>query len=56
GTIPIRRTRKDDILRASAIQQFGKKKQRSFPQPKSAKPLPDLISQSEHQVLPLPWY
>lgn len=57
-TIPIRRTKKDDILRASSIQQFGKKKQRSFPQPKSAKakPLPDLITQSGHQVLPLPWY
>jgi len=51
GTIPVRRTSKNDILRASSIQKFGKKKQRSFPQPKPAKPLPDLISQSGHQVL-----
>ncbi|XP_061353950.1 protein neprosin-like isoform X1 [Gastrolobium bilobum] len=49
GSIPIRRTRKDDILRASSIQKFGKKNQRSFPQPRSAKPLPDLITQSGHQ-------
>lgn len=56
GTIPIRRTRKDDVLRASSIQQFGKKKQRSVPQPKPAKPLPDILSQSGHQVLPLPLY
>lgn len=54
GTIPVRRTKKDDMLRASSVQHFGKKKDRSFPQPKPAKPLPDIISQSGHQVLPLP--
>ena len=53
GTIPIRRTRTSDILRASSVQQFGKKKHKSFPQPRSAKPQPDLITQSGHQVLPL---
>lgn len=56
GTIPIRRTKKDDILRASSVQKFGKKNQRSIPQPKPAKPLPDIITQSGHQVLPLSWY
>jgi hypothetical protein len=55
GTIPIRRTKKDDILRASSVQNFGKKKHKSTPQPKPAKPLPDIFSaQSGHQVLPLP--
>ncbi|RZB66388.1 hypothetical protein D0Y65_042146 [Glycine soja] len=49
GTIPVRRTKKDDMLRASSVQHFGKKKDRSFPQPKPAKPLPDIISQSGHQ-------
>ncbi|CAL0310283.1 unnamed protein product [Lupinus luteus] len=49
GTIPVRRTKKDEILRASSIQNFGKKKQKSFPQPRSSKPLPDLITQSGHQ-------
>ncbi|KAI4323318.1 hypothetical protein L6164_022933 [Bauhinia variegata] len=49
-TIPIRRTRTSDILRASSIQQFGKKKHRSVPHPRSVeKPQPDLISQSGHQ-------
>jgi len=57
GTIPIRRTRTNDILRASSVQNFGKKKQKSTPQPKPAKPLPDVLTQSGHQVLPpLPCY
>ncbi|XP_054813491.1 uncharacterized protein LOC129314146 [Prosopis cineraria] len=33
GTIPIRRTRKEDILRASSIQQFGKKNLKTVPLP-----------------------
>ncbi|KAI9116488.1 hypothetical protein K1719_012655 [Acacia pycnantha] len=49
GTIPIRRTKKNDLLRASSVQQFGKKKHKSSPQPRSAKPQPDLITQSGHQ-------
>ncbi|KAE9621525.1 putative neprosin activation peptide [Lupinus albus] len=53
GTIPVRRTRKDEILRANSIQQFGKKKQKSFPQPKSQKPLPDGTSPNDHEVLPI---
>ena len=49
GTIAIRRTKKDDLLRASSIKAFGKKKHRTIPQPRSANP--DLISQSGHQVV-----
>lgn len=49
GTVPIRRTRKDDLLRASSLQNFGRKKRPTIPQPKSADP--DFISQSGHQVL-----
>lgn len=49
GTIPIRRTKKEDVLRASSVERFGKKKKHSaVPQPKSADP--DLLSQSGHQV------
>lgn len=35
GTIPIRRIKEDDILRAKSIQQFGKKTQKSIPHPTS---------------------
>ncbi|KAJ6754357.1 PROTEIN putative (DUF239)-RELATED-RELATED [Salix purpurea] len=31
GTIPIRRTKRSDILRASSIERFGKKKKKSSP-------------------------
>ncbi|XWS41248.1 hypothetical protein CRYUN_Cryun17cG0065200 [Craigia yunnanensis] len=47
GTIAVRRTNKDDMLRASSIKAFGKKKHKTIPQPRSADP--DLISQSGHQ-------
>ncbi|XP_077213521.1 protein neprosin-like [Tasmannia lanceolata] len=47
NTIPIRRTKKDDILRASSVKRYGKKKLRSIPQPRSADP--DLINESGHQ-------
>lgn len=45
-TIPVRRTRKDDILRATSVKAYGRKKQRSIP--KSADP--DLANESGHQV------
>jgi hypothetical protein len=48
GTIPMRRTREDDVLRASSVKRYGKKKHRSVPIPKSAEP--DLINQNGHQV------
>ncbi|KAL3516630.1 hypothetical protein ACH5RR_023532 [Cinchona calisaya] len=47
GTIPIKRTKEEDLLRASSIERFGKKNHRSFPQPRSA--APDLITQTGHQ-------
>ncbi|KAG6790912.1 protein neprosin [Populus alba] len=47
GTIPIRRTKKDDVLRASSVKRYGKKKHRAIPQPRSADP--DLVNESGHQ-------
>ncbi|KAL5541170.1 hypothetical protein UlMin_004784 [Ulmus minor] len=47
GTIPIRRTKKRDLLRASTIQSYGRKKKRTIPKPKSANP--DILTQSGHQ-------
>ncbi|KAE8709946.1 hypothetical protein F3Y22_tig00110328pilonHSYRG00954 [Hibiscus syriacus] len=46
GTIPMRRT-KEDLLRASSVKAFGKKRHKTIPQPRSADP--DLFSQSGHQ-------
>ncbi|KAM7528637.1 hypothetical protein LguiB_032047 [Lonicera macranthoides] len=46
-TIPIRRTKKDDILRASSVKRYGKKKHRTIPKPRSADP--DLVNESGHQ-------
>lgn len=48
GTIPIRRTKEEDVLRASSVKRYGKKKHRTVPIPKSAEP--DLINQNGHQV------
>lgn len=51
-TIPIRRTKEDDVLRASSVKRYGKKKHRSIPVPrnipKSADP--DIDNESGHQV------
>ncbi|TYK09970.1 uncharacterized protein E5676_scaffold16G00990 [Cucumis melo var. makuwa] len=48
GTIPIRRTKHEDVLRASSVKRYGRKKHRSTPiPPRSAEP--DLINQSGHQ-------
>lgn len=50
GTIPIRRTKHEDVLRASSVKRYGRKKHRSTPiPPRSAEP--DLINQSGHQVI-----
>lgn len=49
GSIPIRRTKKEDVLKASSVKRYGKKKHRSIPKPRSADP--DLINQSGHQVV-----
>ncbi|KAF8403983.1 hypothetical protein HHK36_012093 [Tetracentron sinense] len=47
GTIPIRRTKNDDVLRASSAKRYGMKKRRTIPQPRSVDP--DLINESGHQ-------
>ncbi|MCE7766601.1 hypothetical protein GQL56_28650, partial [Pseudomonas putida] len=48
GTIPIRRTKKDDILRASSMKSYGRKKKHStIPKPESGRP--GLVSQTGHQ-------
>ncbi|OAY74912.1 hypothetical protein ACMD2_26040, partial [Ananas comosus] len=47
NTIPIRRTQKDDVLRASSVKKYGRKKHKSFPNPLSVDP--DLLNESGHQ-------
>ncbi|KAL9233601.1 hypothetical protein vseg_008574 [Gypsophila vaccaria] len=49
GSIPIRRTKEEDLLRASSFKRYGRKKQRSIPKPRSPDPDPDLVNQSGHQ-------
>ncbi|XP_027919114.1 uncharacterized protein LOC114177786 isoform X2 [Vigna unguiculata] len=46
-TIPIRRTKEEDVLRASSVRRYGRKKHIAIPKPRSAEP--DLINQSGHQ-------
>lgn len=48
GTIPVRRTRREEVLRASSVKRYGRKKHRTIPRPRSADP--DLINESGHQV------
>lgn len=48
NTIPIRRTKSDDVLRASSVKRYGRKKHRTIPQPQSADP--DFNKQNGHQV------
>ncbi|XP_020698392.1 uncharacterized protein LOC110111040 [Dendrobium catenatum] len=47
GTIPIRRTRKEEVLRTSSVKRHGRKKRRTIPSPRFADP--DLINESGHQ-------
>ncbi|OMO61398.1 hypothetical protein CCACVL1_23547 [Corchorus capsularis] len=47
GTIPIRRTKEEDVLRASSVKRYGRKKHRAIPKPRSADP--DLVNESGHQ-------
>ncbi|KAI6670774.1 hypothetical protein NL676_005659 [Syzygium grande] len=47
NTIPVRRTKEDDVLRASSVKRYGRKKSRSIPQPRSADP--NLINESVHE-------
>ena len=36
NTIPIKRTKKDDVLRASSVERYGKKSHRTIPNPISS--------------------
>ncbi|CAD5164767.1 unnamed protein product [Musa acuminata subsp. malaccensis] len=47
NTIPIRRTKRDDVLRASSVKRYGRKKHRSIPNPMSVDP--DLLNENGHQ-------
>ncbi|CAA0828994.1 Protein of Unknown Function (DUF239 [Striga hermonthica] len=47
NTVPIRRTTKEDVLRASSVKSYGKKKHRSFLKPRSVEP--DFTTQTGHQ-------
>uniref|UniRef100_A0A7N0TH41 Neprosin PEP catalytic domain-containing protein n=2 Tax=Kalanchoe fedtschenkoi TaxID=63787 RepID=A0A7N0TH41_KALFE len=47
GTVPVRRTKEEDLYRASSVKRFGRKKHKAIPLPRSADP--DLVSQSGHQ-------
>ncbi|KAL1818764.1 hypothetical protein ACET3Z_013633 [Daucus carota] len=50
GTIPVRRTKKEDVLRASSIKNYGKKKKNlNILRPNSAEPQPDIVTQNGHQ-------
>ncbi|KAL3815172.1 hypothetical protein ACJIZ3_016440 [Penstemon smallii] len=51
GTIPIRRTSEEDVLRASSIKRYGMKKHKNIFRPTStvSAPEPDLINQNGHQ-------
>lgn len=50
-TIPVRRTKKEDVLRASSVKKYGKKKHRSIAKPRGSDP--DLVNESGHQVVQL---
>ncbi|WCJ19048.1 hypothetical protein M5689_001359 [Euphorbia peplus] len=47
GTIPVRRVKEEDVVRASSVEMFGRKKHVGIPQPSSAEP--DLVAQNGHQ-------
>lgn len=49
-TVPIRRTRKQDLYRASSVEKFGMKSQKSIPKPKSYEPA-SVLTQNGHQVI-----
>lgn len=50
GTIPVRRTKEEDILRASSIMSYGKKTVKSVPLPKSGNPIIDTKTGHEHAI------
>ncbi|XP_038976066.1 uncharacterized protein LOC120106998 [Phoenix dactylifera] len=50
-TIPIRRTKKDDLLRASSIATYGKQMHKTIPNPTSADPNQIIINSREYAVV-----
>ncbi|XP_010525266.1 PREDICTED: uncharacterized protein LOC104803087 [Tarenaya hassleriana] len=48
NTVPIRRTRREDFIRANSIENYGKKNQKSIPKPKSYDPA-SVLTQNGHQ-------
>jgi hypothetical protein len=48
-TIPIRRTKKEDVMRASSVRRYGKKRLRGAVNPMSVDP--DMLNESGHQVV-----
>lgn len=52
GTIPIRRSSIDDVLRAKSLFDYGKKQPRRIPLAKFAEP-PDVVSGNGHEVISL---
>nr|KAJ0200108.1 hypothetical protein LSAT_V11C600319190 [Lactuca sativa] len=51
GTIPIRRTKEDDVMRASSVKRYGKKQHKSIPKPRNLPKSADLglDNESGHQ-------
>ncbi|XP_010923379.1 protein neprosin-like [Elaeis guineensis] len=49
-TIPIRRTKKDDVVRAASAERYGKKRHKTIPNPTSAHPNRDDVGY-EHALL-----
>ncbi|KAG2309616.1 hypothetical protein Bca52824_029364 [Brassica carinata] len=48
NTVPIRRTRKQDLYRANSVEKFGMKNQKSIPKPTSYEPA-SVLTQNGHQ-------
>ncbi|CAH9050940.1 unnamed protein product [Cuscuta europaea] len=46
-TIPIRRTKREDVARASSVKKYGKKKHKSYPKPSGTDP--GIVTESGHQ-------
>nr|GMD18010.1 uncharacterized protein LOC109160061 [Ipomoea batatas] len=51
-TIPVRRTKEDDVLRASSVKRYGKKKHSSLAKPRGTDP--DLVNESRDGNVPRP--
>ncbi|XP_020586999.1 uncharacterized protein LOC110029171 [Phalaenopsis equestris] len=47
NTVPIRRTKEEDVLRASSVMSYGRKKKRTIPFPLSSDP--DLVNENGHE-------